>query len=151
MKTIKVLGFSLILSFYFSACMTARVDSHSVIGPDGTENEIIYCTNMGMEACYGKANQVCGGTYKIVNSNETNQYLGQGQSVETSQILVKCDSGGAVMHFGKKPPAPIASGANDDPYAKATSFADCDQYESLEKDRCREDVYQRQQSAKSAH
>lgn len=64
-------------------CATAK----AIIGPDGTENQLISCEAIGQ--CYEKAHEVCGGPYKIVNtSTETSGTNGiTGTEIN---LLVKC-------------------------------------------------------------
>lgn len=65
-------------------CATAK----PIIGPDGTENQLISCPSV--EQCYEKAREVCGGTYKIVNtSSETSG--ANGVTGTDTNLLVKCD------------------------------------------------------------
>ena len=44
------------------SCTTAE----KITGPDGTEHQLITCS--GIEGCYSKATEVCGGKYKIANT-----------------------------------------------------------------------------------
>jgi hypothetical protein len=58
-----------------------------VIGPDGTENQLISCGLV--ERCYDKAREVCRGPYKIVNT--TSETSGTNGSTSTVvKLLVKC-------------------------------------------------------------
>lgn len=65
-------------------CATAT----PIIGPDGTQNQLISCSSV--EACYEKAREVCGGNYKIVNTN-TEVTGGQNYTGSEIKLLVKCD------------------------------------------------------------
>ena len=74
-----------IFAIYLSSfgCATAT----PIIGPDGTENQIISCSEI--EQCYNKAREVCGGNYKIVNtSTETSGY--NGMTGTDTKLLAKC-------------------------------------------------------------
>jgi hypothetical protein len=72
-----------LLVITFLGCATAR----PIVGPDGTENQLISCPSVDL--CYKKAREVCGGSYKIVNtSTETS---GSNGNVGTEiNLLVKC-------------------------------------------------------------
>lgn len=71
-------------SLFLSGCTTAQ----PIIGPDGTENQLISCDTI--EDCYGKANEVCRGPYKIVNTSS--EVSGSNGATGTRvRLLVKCD------------------------------------------------------------
>ncbi len=65
-------------------CATAT----PIIGPDGTENQLISCDSV--QLCYEKAREVCGGTYKIVNTNSETSGVNGTLNIQT-KLLVKCD------------------------------------------------------------
>jgi hypothetical protein len=79
----KLLGMALLLGTSLVACATAR----PIIGPDGTENQMITCP--AVEMCYDKAREVCGGSYKIVNSSADVSGM-DGNTGTTTKLLVKC-------------------------------------------------------------
>ena len=66
-----------------SGCATAT----PIIGPDGTENQLISCGTV--EQCYQKAHEVCGGPYKIVNTN-SERGGADGSMSNTTKLLIKC-------------------------------------------------------------
>lgn len=71
---------------FFVGCATS--ESKKIIGPDGTENQLISCYEI--ENCYEMASKVCKGKYKIVNtSSETSGY--DGVTGTTVKLLVKCE------------------------------------------------------------
>lgn len=66
-----------------TGCVTAK----PIIGPDGTENQLISCG--AIEGCYEKATEVCNGPYKIINTSS--QTSGSNGSTGTIiKLLVKC-------------------------------------------------------------
>ncbi len=75
-----------------SSCASVTVSP--LTGPDGTENELITCQYMGTGDCYQKAREICGGNYKIINSDAFSETKYQEGAFE---ILVKCDSLSAVQ------------------------------------------------------
>ena len=79
----KSLGLGLLV-WSLAGCATAT----PIVGPDGTENQLISCP--AIQQCYEKAREVCGGTYKIVNSNSETSGANGYTSTET-KLLVKCD------------------------------------------------------------
>lgn len=68
-----------------SGCATT--DSKKIVGPDGTENQLISCFQI--ENCYQKASEVCSGKYKIVNTNSETSGV-NGVTDTTVKLLVKC-------------------------------------------------------------
>lgn len=68
---------------FLSSCATSK----AIIGPDGTENQLI--SGNSIEQCYEKANEVCGGPYKIVNTNSEVSGM-YGDTSTTVKLLVKC-------------------------------------------------------------
>lgn len=74
----KIFSFILILSIT-TGCAT----STPIIGPDGTENLLI--ESVSIENAYKKANQMCKGPYKIINTNSVATKDGKEFS-----LLVKC-------------------------------------------------------------
>ena len=83
-RTLIALGGTTFLLF-LSACVTV----HPIIGPDGTENQLVSGCG-SIEVCYAKAREACHGTYKIVNNNSDTH--GGKYGVSTSfDLLVKCD------------------------------------------------------------
>jgi hypothetical protein len=72
------------IALNIAGCATAT----AIVGPDGTENLLISCP--AIQQCYEKAREVCGGTYKIVNSNSETSGANGYTSTET-KLLVKCD------------------------------------------------------------
>lgn len=66
------------LVLFLAGCATAK----AIIGPDGAENQLISCDDV--ERCYKKANEVCHGPYKIVNTITAE---------DTVSLLVKCGGG----------------------------------------------------------
>ena len=67
----------------FTGCATAK----AIIGPDGSENQLISCPNVDL--CYEKAREVCGGPYRIVNTNSETSGS-QGYTATETKLLVKC-------------------------------------------------------------
>ncbi|HWU42905.1 MAG TPA: hypothetical protein VN132_05680, partial [Bdellovibrio sp.] len=76
--------FTLLISILtLAGCATSK----SIVGPDGTENQLITCGSL--EHCYSKAREVCHGPYKIVNTNS--EVSGSnGQTSTQIDLLVKC-------------------------------------------------------------
>ena len=71
--------------FLLSGCAT----STSIVGPDGSEHQLVKCETV--DYCYEKAREVCGGNYKIVNSNTVTN--GNNGNVSTNtNILIKCEN-----------------------------------------------------------
>jgi hypothetical protein len=106
-----------------------------------------------IDDCYSFTRQICGGTYKIINSS-SGFYSTGGKYPSTSTdfiILTKCDSGKATYPSNIVPTAPGTAGENSGnaEFPEAHSFKDCEKYESLFKDRCREEVYSRAHPATS--
>jgi hypothetical protein len=143
----KRVGLFFTISVFLTACTTMAPSGHTIIGPDGTANEVVSCGLI--DDCYSFTRQVCGGTYKIVNSNsDTYSSGGGGRFASTNTdfiILAKCDSGKASYPDAVKPASPGTIGTNNAnaEFPQAHSFKDCEKYESLYKDRCREEVYGR--------
>ena len=79
LRTLFVFLFAIVVG-----CATAT----PIIGPDGTVNQLVSCDSV--ELCYEKAREVCGGTYKIVNSNSETSGVGGNLNTQT-KLLVKCD------------------------------------------------------------
>lgn len=70
-------------SFILSACQTTR----PIVGPDGTEHQLISCG--AIERCYEQATAVCAGQYRIVNTSS--EVSGsEGSTYTTVKLLVKC-------------------------------------------------------------
>lgn len=69
-----------------SGCATS--DSKKIVGPDGTENQLITCYEI--ENCYNKASEVCKGPYKIVNTSSETSGM-NGVTGTTVKLLVKCE------------------------------------------------------------
>ncbi|HRO68039.1 MAG TPA: hypothetical protein PL182_10780 [Pseudobdellovibrionaceae bacterium] len=75
---------SVLAALVLWGCASAKI----ITGPDGTENQLISCG--GVEYCYEKAREVCGGNYKIVNTSSRTS--GDGLSTSTQiNLLVKCE------------------------------------------------------------
>lgn len=119
-----------------SGCATLLSDSHPLVGPDGGEHELVSCAYL--DACYTRAREVCGGNYQIVNSNSDVEGY-KGSTGTSFNVLIKCASGHAASVTAQAVIAGARTPAQEFPDAR--SFADCDSYESLQKDRCREAVY----------
>jgi hypothetical protein len=83
MKRIFLAG-HLVGFLFLAGCATAK----TITGPDGTKNQLISCSTI--EFCYDKAREVCGGNYKVVNTNsETSGFNG---TTDTEiKLLIKCD------------------------------------------------------------
>jgi hypothetical protein len=150
-------AWAILIALFLSGCATVSVPTggHPIVGPDGSENEVVGCG--AVDDCYNFSRKICGGTYKIVNSNTTSNSTGGKYPAvySTFVLLVKCDSGHAA--YPTPPVAPTAANPAAVPgavvvdanaeFPKARSFKDCDQYESLYKDRCRDEVYARNKKA----
>lgn len=76
----------LILVVFFLSCATSKM----IVGPDGSSHQLVSCS--GVEYCYEKAREVCGGNYKIINTSTKTDGSGNFVSTETS-LLVKCEEG----------------------------------------------------------
>ena len=74
-----------IAAFFFAGIGCAT--STAIIGPDGTENQLVSCTKI--ETCYSRANEVCHGPYKIVNTSNENIGADGSMGIQT-KLLVKC-------------------------------------------------------------
>lgn len=74
---------TIIICFGAFGCATAT----PIVGPDGTENQLISCVTI--EQCYNKANEVCGGPYKIINTNSETSGS-NGKTSTNVKLLVKC-------------------------------------------------------------
>ncbi len=74
---------AIVLCFVISGCVTAQ----PIIGPDGTENQLISCG--AVETCYEKANEICHGPYKIVNTSSETSGI-NGSTSTTVKLLIKC-------------------------------------------------------------
>lgn len=59
-----------------------------ITGPDGSAHQLITCN--AIEECYEKAREVCGGNYKIVNTNTVTSGDANGTS-SSQRLLVKCE------------------------------------------------------------
>jgi len=79
MKSKKIRFSASICILIISACTTVT----PIVGPDGTENQLV--KGPSIEACYEKAREVCGGPYKIVNSNSDSDKNGT-----IFDLLIKC-------------------------------------------------------------
>lgn len=79
--------FKVSLAILFSLTIIGCTTAETIVGPDGTENELISCPSV--EDCYQKANEVCHGPYKIVNTS-TDTSGSNGYSGTTTKLLVKC-------------------------------------------------------------
>lgn len=75
--------FVLALCLGLFGCVTVK----PVVGPDGTENQLITCP--AVEQCYAKAHEVCGGPYKIVNTSSDVSGV-SGTTTSEINLLVKC-------------------------------------------------------------
>jgi len=75
----------LFLFLLLPACSTTK----AVIGPDGTEHQLVKCA--GIEGCYEKAREVCGGNYKIVNTSTDTSGGSESSVSTTTNLLVKCE------------------------------------------------------------
>ena len=69
--------------FGLAGCTTVT----PILGPDGTENQLISCAPV--EKCYAKANEICRGPYKIVNTS-TETEGANGSTGTIVKLLVKC-------------------------------------------------------------
>lgn len=72
-----------LIIFVTTSCATSK----QIVGPDGTKHELVTC--QGIEYCYEKSQQVCGGKYKIVNTSSDTSSL-NGTASTTTNLLVKC-------------------------------------------------------------
>lgn len=71
----------------FSSILVGCATATPIIGPDGTENQLISCPSITQ--CYEKAREVCGGPYKIVNTSSETTGANGTTNTET-KLLVKC-------------------------------------------------------------
>jgi hypothetical protein len=74
----KIWGVLVVLIF-----ITGCASSKTIIGPDGTENQLIKCNRI--ELCYEKSTEICKGPYKIINSNSDSNKNGT-----EFNLLIKC-------------------------------------------------------------
>jgi hypothetical protein len=73
--------------FFLSLVVVGCATVKPIIGPDGTQNYLVTCD--GIEYCYDKAREVCGGNYQIVNTSSSTNGSDGNTSTETN-LLVKC-------------------------------------------------------------
>jgi len=75
--------YSLLLSLF--SCAT----SNQVIGPDGTEYQIVNCEKE--RHCRKEAKKICKGNYELLNTDtEIDSAAFNGMTVTTFNFLVKC-------------------------------------------------------------
>lgn len=79
-----------VLKLLFLSCLVfgCAATSEKIIGPDGTSHQLVTCSS-GIEGCYEKVREVCGGKYKIINTSSETDGMDGNVSTNT-KLLVKC-------------------------------------------------------------
>jgi hypothetical protein len=74
--------------FLMTGCATWREGGRAIVGPDGTEHQLISCWSISY--CYEQARNICGGSYKIANTSTETSSAHDGSVSSKTNLLVKC-------------------------------------------------------------